>query len=465
MSDAAVSSHVESKARDLDRDVEAATQKKLTQWIERELGASVESMTRQDRWRPAWFVKAHREGRALNLYLRGERNFALAWPLGMEKRVIEILHEEGIPVPRVYGMCPDPLCIVMDWVEGTRDLSAYAEAQRLQIAQEYLQHLASIHAIDIRRFVDIGMPCPQTSEQIANAFIGPTRAKFKAEKVAPDAFVAFIGRWIDTHAPRDLVDVSLVTGDPGQFLVQNGKITTLLDFEVCHLGSPLSDIACLRVRELEEPLADPVFLMKHYAGLRGLAIDAGKMNFFHLVLAAVTHFMMHPNFHAVRPDLAVWRNWEIKASRQVLSCMADIHGMSLDRLAPPADESREQVLAFESLAAAVAGLPANTPLDDFNKGNALALVKNLAAISRMGDRLNADELDDLQALLGVRPDSLAEGERLLEHAVQGGTADEELIRFFDRRFQRRRFTLVDHDPRLWIYDMPSLSRELQPAIL
>jgi aminoglycoside phosphotransferase (APT) family kinase protein len=448
-------------AADLDRNAEEATQQKLTHWIESELGATVESISRQDRWRPAWFVKARKNGQPLNLYLRGERNFALAWPLGTEKRVIEILHEEGIPVPRVYGMCPDPLCIVMDWVEGTRDLSAYGEEQRLLIAQEYLQHLSSIHSIDIRRFVEIGMPAPKTSEAIATAFIGPQRVKFEAEKVAPDAFVAFIGRWIDAHTPRDLTEVSLVTGDPGQFLVKDGKITSLLDFEVCHLGSPLSDVACLRVRELEEPLADPVFLMKHYAGLRGLKIDAEKMNFFHLVLAAVTHFMMHPNFHAVRPDLAVWRNWEIKASRQVLSCMADIHGMALERITPPGHESLDQALAFESLSAAISGLPANTPLDDFNKGNALALVKNLAAISRMGHRLNEDELDDLQALLGVRPDSLANGERLLEQAVTDGASDEDLIRFFDRRFQRRRFTLVDHDPRLWIYDMPPLSRELR----
>lgn len=444
---------------DLDRDVEEATQQKLTRWIERELGATVESMSRQDRWRPAWFVKARRDGAPFNLYLRGERNFALAWPLGIEKRVIEILHDEGIPVPRVYGMCPDPLCIVMDWVEGSRDLSAYGDEQRLQIAQEYLRHLSAIHAIDVARFVDIGMPCPRTSVEIATAFIGPQRTKFQTEKLAPDAFVAFIGRWVDAHTPQDLSEVSLVTGDPGQFLVHDGKITTLLDFEVCHLGSPLSDIACLRVRELEEPLADPVLLMKYYGGLRGIQIDPKKMNYFQLVLAAVTHFMMHPNFHAVRPDLAVWRNWEIKASRQVLTCMADLHGIELPSLAPPAAESRSQQLAYESLTAAIAGLPSNTPLDDFNKGNALALVKNLAAISRMGGRLDEDELDDLQSLLGARPASLAQGEQLLEQAVDEGASDEDLIRFFDRRFQRRRLTLVDHDPRLWVYDMPPLSRQ------
>jgi aminoglycoside phosphotransferase (APT) family kinase protein len=448
------------QADDLDREQEAATQRKLAEWIRDELGAVVESITRQGRWRPAWFVKAHREGGPLNLYLRGERNFALAWPLEMERRVIDILYDEGIPVPRVYGMCPDPKCIVMEWVEGSRDLSAYDEPQRLRIAQEYLGHLCAIHAIDIQKFIDIGMPKPQGSRAIAHAFIGPTRAKFETEKVAPDAFVAFIGRWIERHAPCDLTEVSLVTGDPGQFLVHEGRITALLDFEICHLGNPLSDIACLRVRELEEPLADPVWLMRHYAQLRGLTLDPVTLNYFQLVLAAATLFMIHPNFHAVRPDLAVWRNWEVKASRQVLSCMADIHGVTLAPFARDDPPVMDQQLAFDSLLAAVAGLPSNGPLDDFNKGNALALVKNLAAVSRLGPRLVEEELDDLAALLGVRPPNLQEGEHLLEKAVVDGLPDEALIRFFDRRFQRRRLTLVDQDPRLMLYDMPSLTRAL-----
>lgn len=450
------------QADDLDREHEVATQHKLTQWILDELGAVVESITRQGRWRPAWFIQARRNGQPLKLYLRGERNFALAWPLSMEKRVLEILHEEGIPVPRVYGMCPDPMCIVMEWVEGSRDLSAYDPAQRLRIAQDYLRHLCAIHAIDIRRFIDIGMPQPQGSQAIASAFIGPTRAKYATEKVAPDAFVRYIERWLDQHAPSDLSEVSLVTGDPGQFLVHEGRITALLDFEICHLGSPLSDMACLRVRELEEPLADPVWLMRQYAQLRGLKLDPVTLNYFQLVLAAATLFMIHPNFHAVRPDLAVWRNWEIKASRQVLSCMADIHGLTLAPLVPADPPRTDQQLAFESLAAAVASLPSNGPLDEFNKGNALALVRNLAAISRLGPQLVEQELDELQGLLGLRPADLQAGERLLEQAIGDGLADEPLIRFFDRRFQRRRLTLVDHDPRLVLYDMPSLKQALQP---
>lgn len=448
-------------ADDLDREREAAMQSKLALWIQDQLGATVQTIARQGRWRPAWFVKAQRNGQALNLYLRGERNFALAWSLEMEKRVIEILHAEGIPVPRVYGMCPDPMCIVMEWVEGSRDLTAYDESQRRCIAQEYLRHLSAIHAIDIEKLTEMGMPRPEGSRAIATAFIGPTRAKFVSEKVAPDAFVTFIGRWIDAHAPQDLTEVSLVTGDPGQFLVHEGKITALLDFEICHLGSPLSDIACLRVRELEEPLADPLWLMKQYAQMRGVTLDPVKLNYFQLVLAAATLFMIHPNFHAVRPDLAVWRTWEIKASRQVVSCMADIHGLVLAPLEGVASPVMDEQLAFESLSAAVAGLPTNGPLDKFNQDNALALIKNLAAVSRLGPRLREDEIDDLRALLGFRPADLQEGERLLEQAIAEGMPDEPLIRFFDRRFQRRRLTLLDQDPRLSLYDMPSLVQALR----
>lgn len=450
----------------LDAAADERAKERLTDWINQELGASVLSIVRQDRWRPAWFVRACKDGKNLPLYVRGERNVLQGWPLDQEMEITRILFEEGIPVPRIYGMCPDPKAIVMEWVQGSRDLSAYTFDEKQSIEREYVEILARMHAIDIARFTAIGLDRPGTPHEIALAYIGPARKAFAAQRVAPDGFVAFLDRWIDQHLPGGLSEISLITGDPGQFMVRDGKIVALHDFETAHLGSPWADIACLRVRELprelaeEEPLTDAVMLMKHYAAIRGMALDPDLLNYFHLLLAASTFYVIHPNFHAVRADLAVWRKWEIRAARQVLGCMADIHRIELEQLEPPEQSWRDNDLAFDCLKAAIEALPAPAPLDEFNRDNALALATTLAASARMGQALAHEELDDVEALIGVRPGGPTETEVLLEKAVRDGVSDEALIRFFNRRSQRRRFLIAEAYPNLWQHEVRPLSAAL-----
>jgi Predicted aminoglycoside phosphotransferase len=444
-------------------DDDGIAQAKLREWIQRELGATVQTMVRQDRWRPAWFVTARRNGEDLPLYVRGERNVKQGWPLDIEMRIAEVLFDEGIPVPRIYGMCEDPKAIVMEWVDGSRDLSAYPLEEKQRIEREYVDILARLHAIDVAKFTAIGLNCPRTPQEIASAYIGPVRAAYVAQKVAPDGFVAFLDRWIDAHLPRDLHDACLVTGDPGQFMVREGRIIALHDFETAHLGSPWADVACLRVRELprelaeEEPLTDAVMLMKHYAAIRNMPLDPALLNYFHLLLAASTFYVIHPNFHAVRSDLAVWRKWDIRASRQVLGCMADIHGLELERLAPPENPRPDNDLAFASLKAAIDSLPAHSSIDSFNKANAIALASCLASSARIGHELMEAERDEVTALVGKRPRDLTEIEVLLEQAVRDGAPDNDLIHFFNRRSQRRRFIVVEAYPNLWQHELVPLS--------
>src|SRR6185369_12640066 len=202
----------------LDAAADERAKERLTDWINQELGASVLSIVRQDRWRPAWFVRACKDGKNLPLYVRGERNVLQGWPLDQEMEITRILFEEGIPVPRIYGVCPDPKAIVMEWVQGSRDLSAYTFDEKQSIEREYVEILARMHAIDIARFTAIGLDRPGTPREIALAYIGPARKAFAAQKVAPDGFVAFLDRWIDQHTPSGLTELSLITGDPGQFM-------------------------------------------------------------------------------------------------------------------------------------------------------------------------------------------------------------------------------------------------------
>ena len=86
-------------------------------WVERELGGRVCNLQRQGRWRPAYFFDLQRDGELLPLYFRGDRGHAegerVTAVLDHEASIYRVLEASGLPVPHVYGICPEPHGIVM----------------------------------------------------------------------------------------------------------------------------------------------------------------------------------------------------------------------------------------------------------------------------------------------------------------------------------------------------------------
>ena len=73
------------------------------------------------------------------------------------------------------------------------------------------------------------------------------------------------------------------------------------------------------------------------------------------------------------------------------------------------------------------------------------LARHAARTDEIGDAVSADDLDDLQELLGYRPDSWLEGEADLERFVLAdadtGTYDEALVQLFHKRHLRAQMLL------------------------
>ena len=95
-----------------------------------------------------------RDGEALPLYLRGERGDLDhgAYPFEHEMHVLQVMESEGLPVPHIYGLIPDPKMIVMDKMPGRFNLAtADDEAERVSVLNHYMELLADLHAIDPKR--------------------------------------------------------------------------------------------------------------------------------------------------------------------------------------------------------------------------------------------------------------------------------------------------------------------------
>ncbi len=86
---------------------DAALERRLTDWLEKNLGGKVTGIERQGRWRPAWFVDMEDTNGPKRSYVRGERTSkSVMFPLRYEYNILNVLEANGVPVPHVYGICP-----------------------------------------------------------------------------------------------------------------------------------------------------------------------------------------------------------------------------------------------------------------------------------------------------------------------------------------------------------------------
>lgn len=133
-------------------------------WIERDLGGKMTRFERQARWRPAAFLDLERNGQTVPLYFRGDRGSSDhgVHPLEHEMRLLQVLEANGIPVPHVYGFCPDPRGIVMERCSGrpVAELAAEEEATRQAVFDDYIEILARMHRIDPSAFEAVGVARP-----------------------------------------------------------------------------------------------------------------------------------------------------------------------------------------------------------------------------------------------------------------------------------------------------------------
>ena len=131
---------------------------RVRRWIESEVGGTVVDLRRQPRWRPVWFVDVDRGGERLELVVRGERtDMPLIFPLDHEMHLQEVMHDHGIPTPKVYGMIDDPLAYVMDRVGGQQDFTGTSDEDRRSAVDDYLQILARLHTLPLEPFVEAGI--------------------------------------------------------------------------------------------------------------------------------------------------------------------------------------------------------------------------------------------------------------------------------------------------------------------
>lgn len=412
-------------------------------WVEEELGVEITGFERQPRWRPAFFVDAVRDGEPLPLYLRGERG-ALdhgANPFEFEADVFRVMEEAGLPVPHIYGIIPDPKMIVMDKMPGRIDLStANDEAERVSVLNHYMELLADLHAIDPKRFEELGVKKPANAEAAGFADLATWEAHFRAAKNRPEPIIEFVYGWLRRNVPTDRYEIACLQVDSAQFLFDQGRVTSFIDLELATLGDPAADLAGMRGRDLAEPLGPLAPAFEHYFEKTGARIPKEVIDF-HTVrfnLATPTTcapFVIEPPASA---DYIQYLAWYWVWSRGCVEVMADAMGIALPAPEIPEPAKSPFAPAHGWLVDKLATLRSDA--DDFLRyelDTTWRTAVYLQRVESMWPAMEAEENAEIDALLGRKTSPVDREAELEAFVLEKGAANEEaLLKLFQKRCLR-----------------------------
>ena len=412
-------------------------------WVEAELGGEIVAFERQTRWRPAFFVDLLRDGEKIPLYLRGERGELDhgAYPFEHEVGVLKVMEAEGLPVPHVYGVVPDPTMIVMDKMPGRINLeTATDEDERVSVLNHYMDLLADLHAIDPKRFEELGVEKPVDARAAGFADLHRWEERFRQAKSRPEPLIEFVYGWLRRNVPTERYAISCLQVDSAQFLFDQGRVTSFIDLELACLGDPAADLAGMRGRDLAEPLGPLSPAFERYFEKTGDRIPKSVIDYHTVRFNLSTPTTCAPLVAAppLAADYVQYLGWYWVWSRACVEVMADHAGVPLSDPTIPEPVPSAQAPAHDWVADRLAALRGEA--DDFLRYEVDTVWRAAVFLQRadlMGAEMDAIEAAEIDALLGrvtAPGDREAELEAfVLEH---GASREAELLQLFQKRCLR-----------------------------
>ena len=417
---------------------------RIHRYVEELTGGTITASERQVRWRPAWFVDVGVDETKRRIHLRGDRggNVAIFPDLKREADIIEVLHAHGIPVPEVYGYFADPPCIVMESIEGTRDLSGLSQEQKSRVGREYMQAVAAMHKLPLEPFEEIGVHRPEGAEAIALVGLEAYMPQYRQTKARPEPLLEFVIRWIRRNVPRHRTSASFIQFDSGQFLVEGGKMTQLYDFEFSMIGDPMVDLATMGMRNTIEPLGAPLpELVRYYEEAAGEPVDHEAV-LFHVLQFSLLGTMQFTGTVA-RPEPgdphAVYLQFDLALRRSILLALSHLSGVPLPELEPLPQRTGDNAALIAKLADTVASIAPLDALAGSQKAAALELVEWVERADAFRAKVVRRDIADVSAALDKSFADWPSAEAALEqHVIQAGPdEDANLIELLARIEGRR----------------------------
>jgi prepilin-type processing-associated H-X9-DG protein len=432
----------------------------LIAWVEEVGGGQVTLADRRPGGarKEAWFVDLEKpDGEVVHRFLRYDRSDpALTkdpWTLHREATVYLALQDGPVPVPRVLGVHPVHQAMLSERVAGETWFSRIAEpAEQEATARDFMIMLAALHGLDAATLSLPAFPPVDTIADAVHAELDEWEDVLAARGGVPDPALVFAVSWLRRNVPAYDGRLVLVQGDtgPGNFLYADGHVTAVVDWELAHLGDPMDDIAWLSLRSVQEPFTDLPARLRDYETLSGNAIDTTRVHYYQVMAETKLQVMSHRGprdedasggSEGGGGDVGNGFIYGLLHRRLWLEALATATGLVLDPVGEPdRRETRDHDWMYEAILGQLRDVIVPRTSDSLaqtrEKGIA-RLVKYLARVDAYGASCDSAELDDLESVLGRRPESIRSGRAAVAEAVAAGNAgDEDYLRVLWRRVAR-----------------------------
>jgi aminoglycoside phosphotransferase (APT) family kinase protein len=421
---------------------------RVTEWLRKNIAGEVVRIARQPRWRPVWFADVERDGEVLELCVRGDRtDMPLIFPLDHEMRLQALMHDHGIPTPKVYGWIDEPMAYVMDRVPGSQDFSKSTDEERRSVVDDYLQILARLHALDIGPFVEGGIMRAARPEESGTFGMSRYERVYRATKAHPDPFLEFSLGWLRRNPPDSKGRESAIVWDSGQFHHKDGRIVAVLDVEIGHIGDPMMDLAAWRMRDTIMGYGSFAELYDRYSEITGepVDLDAIQRHHFAFTLSNQMPFGAALREPAPESDLMTNLQWCCETNLFATEALAEMLDVELPTVETPAPRRSRATPAFLQLVRGLGTVQTDDEFVRYKLRTMFRLARHAARVDEIGDAVSEADLDDLHQLFGHRPESWFEGEEELERFVLAdadvGRYDEQLVPLFHKRHLRAQMLL------------------------
>lgn len=286
-------------------------------------GFSWQTYTMLARWTDAAGTR-HQQGYAV----RVEPTDGLLAPYDIDGQFAlheAVLRQPGIPMPKLFWLEKDPSVLgmpfyVMERVAGkvpvqwrAQDPEMFPTPQaRHRIGLEFVDALAAIHGVELSGAWLAHFDVVHDPQASALAQVEHWAAYFENSALVPIPTIDYAVSWLRrnvAYSPR----LALVHGDYriGNFMIRDGGIVAIFDWELAHVSDPIEDIAysglpLFRGRNpMLSHLLMPEEYFAYYEGRTGLRVDPDAFKFWTvlgLVKASASHVRASRAFQDGRGD-------------------------------------------------------------------------------------------------------------------------------------------------------------------
>jgi aminoglycoside phosphotransferase (APT) family kinase protein len=226
------------------------------------------------------------------------------YSLAREYSVLEFLQGKDVPVPGMLGYSAEHDAILMNFVPGhTSYERTSAPEEETVLQRDLIASIVQLQKLDASQLKALGASGAKLGEAIRQDLA--EWAELYNRSVSPrNPLIDFCLNWLTSNVPDAGIQPVIVHGDigPGNFLIDEGRVRALIDWEMVRVGHPLEDLACIIARGLGAPFGDARDHITQYEKLTGVRVDPAKLDY--ALVLVMTRWTIAISMALSRPSAA-----------------------------------------------------------------------------------------------------------------------------------------------------------------